>query len=284
MSDEVASNVNEIELDKLMRFDQLLKGEKLYGDDFSLEEIEAWFKDEEEGYFNLGAGNKEQYIYGYHALNLEYGFRFLPDKPFSSVLGFGSAYGHELLPILERSSHITIMDSSGGFATQELKGVRVNYVKPEVNGILPFSRDTFDLVTCFSVLHHIPNVTTVINEIYRCLQPGGYALVREPTISMGDWRVPRKGLTKRERGIPDTIFNQIILASGLEIKNEHKCMFSLTSRLHYFLRKPVYNSRLAVKLDKCLCSLPFWSNQYHPNHFLHKLRPTAVFYVLFKSN
>jgi len=260
-----------------------LRGEKLYGDDFLQEDINAWFKDEEAGYYNLGAADRENYEYGYHALNMEYGFRFLPDTTFSHVLGVGSAYGDELLPIVGKSSRITILEPAEGFVITKLNGYPVEYKKPQPSGILPFAKESFDLIICLGVLHHIPNVSTVVGEFFRCLKPNGYVLIREPIKSLGDWRKPRKGLTKRERGIPLEIFRKIILSAGFEVVREQKCMFSLTSRLRHVLSTPVFNSRFAVFLDKILCSFPLWSNKYHPTNPFHKLSPSSVFYVLRKS-
>ena len=271
-------------MDNISEIDECLQGNKLYGDNFSLKEIAAWFKDEEQGYFKLGAGNKEKYEYGYHALNLEHGFRFLPDKCFAQVLGVGSAYGDELSPIVAKSRSVFILEPSDGFIVKDIKGVPVTYSQPLPSGILPFENNQFDLATCFGVLHHIPNVSTVMNEFYRCLKPGGRILIREPIISMGDWRKSRPGLTKRERGIPLKRFREIIIVAGFEIVNEQKCMFSLTSRLKYFLNKPVYNSRFAIRVDGILCGLSIWAESYHPTNIFHKLRPTSVFYVLRKPS
>jgi len=67
---------------------------------------------------------------------------------------------------------------------------------------------------------------------------------------MGDWRKERKGLTKRERGIPLNIFRKIISDSGFEVISEKKCVFSLTSRLRYFIKKPIYNSKIGLILDR----------------------------------
>jgi hypothetical protein len=97
---------------------------------------------------------------------------------------------------------------------------------------------------------------------------------------MGDWRKPRAGLTKHERGIPLDIFRKIIIAVGFETVRESNCVFSLTSGLRFLISGPVYNSRLAVLADDFLCQLPWWPDNYHPTSFLQKLRPTAVFYVL----
>lgn len=258
-------------------------GKKLYGDDFDLAQIQEWFEDEAEGYANLGASKREKYVYSYHELNAKYGFRFLPDKDFLHALGLGSAYGDEFIPIINQIKQITILDPSDAFVVDKICNVPVSFEKPRPDGMLPFSADSFDLEICFSVLHHIPNVSTVIQELFRCLKPNGYLLVREPTISMGDWNKPRRGLTKRERGIPIDILRKIILGAGFRIVHEQRCMFSLTSRLRYILKSPVYNSHIALTIDEILCQLFSWNKKYHPINAFDKLRPTAAFYVLGKD-
>ena len=97
---------------------------------------------------------------------------------------------------LRRSTSSAISAPSDAFTRQRVFGVPCHYVKPVESGNLPFDDACFDLLTCFGVLHHIPNVSHVVGELARCLKPGGYALMREPVISMGDWRQPRAGLTR----------------------------------------------------------------------------------------
>src|SRR5438034_6737267 len=41
---------------------------------------------------------------------------------------------------------------------------RSRYVKPRTNGDMPFDRETFDLITCFGVLHHIANISHVMRS------------------------------------------------------------------------------------------------------------------------
>src|SRR6056297_2468875 len=143
-------------------FQQFFSGKRLIGDDFTLTEIEAWFADEAEGYADLGAKNKDSYIYGYHALNALHGYKGLPVPENSQILGFGSAYGDELSPLLSKASGVTIIDPSDEFVMTDREGVPISFVKPVPSGKLPFENDSFDIITCLGVLHHIPNVSFVV--------------------------------------------------------------------------------------------------------------------------
>lgn len=186
----------------MWNMENYLSGDELLGDDFTPEQIKEWYKDEEEGYAELGAKDRSSYRYVYHALNSLHGFKHLAKNRFENVLGVGSAYGDEFLPIAKKIDRLTILDSSDAFTSNKVHGLPCTFVKPSVDGKMPFDNNSFDLITCLGVLHHIPNVTFVTGEIYRCLSDGGSVLMREPIVSMGGWSKPRPGLTKRERGIP----------------------------------------------------------------------------------
>ena len=152
-----------------------------------------------------GAQGESGYVYGYHALNIRHGFRHLPARRrFSHVLGVGSAYGAEFQPIIDRLDTVTILEPSDQLTGRAIGGrISPAYVKPNPSGMMPFDDGCFDLTVSMSVLHHIPNVSRVVAEMSRVTKRDGYTLIREPIVSMGDWRYQRKpGVTKRERGIP----------------------------------------------------------------------------------
>jgi 2-polyprenyl-3-methyl-5-hydroxy-6-metoxy-1,4-benzoquinol methylase len=193
------------------------------------------------------------------------------------VLGFGAADGREVEAILARAKQVTILEPSDGFSNE-----RFTYVKPQPSGIMPFADNSFDLITCLGVLHHIPNVSTILSEFARVLRPGGLCLAREPIISMGDWRVARKGLTRHERGIPMGWFKAACGRNKLEIVSEAKCMFSIISLAQKHVRWSLYDSPFVVVMDALLCGLPIWPKAYHPRSSLHKFRPQSCFFVLRK--
>ena len=260
-----------------------LSGTKLYGDDFTIDEINEWFADEAEGYANLGAKVKKEYNYLYHEINKQHGFKYIRGRTFKEALGVGSAYGNEFKPISDNIQRITILDPSDAFAdVKEILGTPCDYIKPSPDGNMPFKSNQFDLITSFGVMHHIPNVTHVISECYRCLDHGGIMLFREPILSLGDWTKPRTGLTKRERGIPLNILNEMMLNTGFEIMHKSFCNFPSLPQLSNKIGVSAYNNYFMTMLDKLICKAFSWNIKYHRTKPYEKIAPGSVFYVLKK--
>ena len=258
-------------------------GEKLYGDDFSLSEINEWFADEAEGYAGLGAKDKEHYSYVYHQLNYFHAFRFLKGRLFDHALGIGSAYGEEFKPIASNIQNITILDPSDAFSNvKEILGIPCDYQKPNSNGDIAFESNNFDLITSLNVMHHIPNVSHVLNESYRCLNEKGIMLLCEPISTMGDWRKPRAGLTKRERGIPLHILDRIVENAGFKIVNKSYCHFPILPKITNKLGMAAYNNVVFTIIDSFLSQIFSWNIKYYRPHFFDKLAPASVYYVLTK--
>jgi SAM-dependent methyltransferase len=253
-------------------------GRKLYGDDFTPRQIAQWHEDEREAYADLLADQAGPDEYWYHALNVRHGYSRIPGGPWARVLGLGSARGEEFLPVIGRVRDLTIVDPSDRFVGSMVGGVRPRYIKPTVEGVLPFADGTFDLLTCFGVLHHIPNVSFVLREMFRVLGPGGHALVREPVASMGDWRRPRHGMTRRERGIPPRLFREAIRGAGFSIEREAPCMFRPALRVPWLARRA--NTPLGAAMDEWLSRLFAWNATYHATHWWQKIRPACRFFVL----
>lgn len=264
-------------------FEEYLSGRKLYGDDFDRDQIEDWHRDEQEGYANLGARDARTYRYQYHALNAYHGYRHLGGDSFKHILGLGSAYGDELKPVARRAEKIWIVEPSAAFRqTTELDGTPCEYMEPKADGTLDFGEAKFDLITCLGVLHHIPNVSFVVRECFRCLRAGARMLLREPIVSMGDWRHPRGALTKHERGIPIGIFRRVIRTAGFEVQRESLCVFPPLRRLLSPLGVSAYNSHVATVLDALLSRLFRWNMRYHRTNALQKIMPVSVYFVLRK--
>lgn len=265
---------------------QYLNGNQLYGDNFDYEQIKKWYDEESEGYSELGSKNKDAYEYHYHNLNITHGFSKIKGIKFDNVLGMGSAWGYEFVPIVQNIAGLTIIEPSNLLVNKKIGDLTPKYVKPSVLGELPFNDNTFDLITCFGTLHHIPNVSFVLSELCRVLKPNGYLLVREPIISMGDWRNSRKGLTKNERGIPSHFFEKIIHSNNLEIISKQYC-FTATSFLQsifgIFFKLPIYSYKWYIILDKYLSTLFSWNSKYYSTNVLRKISPQSLFFVLKKN-
>lgn len=271
--------------------EQCFKGEIIYGDNFTTDEIKNWFEQEKEGYSRLGTNELEDLnnnIYHYHQLNKEYGFKYLKDlSDFQNVLGIGSATGIEFEPIIKKIKNLYILEPSEELRGKKIKELEINYETPTINGKINFEKNKFDLITSFGVLHHIPNVSFVMLEICRVLKNGGVLLLREPIVSMGDWREERFGLTKNERGIPIKVFKQIILQNNLEIIAENYC-FTLTTPLNRiflkFFKNPIYYYKIYILFDKILSKFFCFNIKYHSSNKFDKLYPQNVFFVLKKKS
>ena len=267
-------------------YNRYLNGELLIGDDYNLAQITEWYKDEKEAYADLGSKVLEEYKYEYHNINITHGFNKINEvESFNKVLGIGAAYGNEFEPIASKIKEIHIIEPSDSLVSDEIFGLTPVYKKPTINGQIDYADNTFDLITCFGVLHHIPNVSFVVSELYRVLKPGGFILIREPIISMGDWRGARKGLTARERGIPVDLYKSIIDRNSFKVVSANYC-FSFTSVLQrkfgFLFEKPIYAYRSYVYFDKLVSFFLSWNIKYHATSILHRFAPQNIFYVLKK--
>lgn len=260
-----------------------LSGERLYGDDFSGAEIDSWHMDERDAYQLLGEPDPSGHQYSYHALNWLHGYRYLPEGGLGRGLGFGGAFGDELIPIVHRLSSVTIIEPSRYFWHETIGGYPATYRLPLRHGMLPVESGSVDLVTCFGVLHHIPNVTAVVEDIARCIAPGGNLLLREPIVSMGDWSLPRPGLTHRERGIPLTILIGILRSAGFLILKKTLFGFRPIPVLSSAIGLSAYNLKPLTRLDALLSRALFFNLRYHATSNLHRLRPTGAYFVLTKD-
>ena len=69
-----------------------LRGQALYGEDFTPEEREAWFRSECDAYYTVSrsaAKRTAARTYGYHAMNKRFGYSHLPPVRFPNVLSLG---------------------------------------------------------------------------------------------------------------------------------------------------------------------------------------------------
>lgn len=258
-------------------------GEKLYGDDLKPHEVEAWVAEEVAGYESTWAKGPEAYYYSYEEMDKRHGFRHLGDRVFEEVLGFGCAYGDEFKPIADQIKKIILFEPSDAFANiREIFGIPTEYVKPNFNGTMPFDANRFDLITNISVMHHIPNVSHVMSECYRCLKQGGIMLLRMVIVSQGDWRAARIGLTKRSRGVPLNILHEIIRDTGFKVNRSAPCFFPIIPKLVKVVDFGMYDNYTVTWLDAVLSKAFAWNIKYHVTKLHEKFAPQCVYMVLEK--
>ena len=258
-----------------------LSGALLYGDDFGEDAIRRWYGEEEHGYFDL-VKTYRSYVYSYHALNDHHAWRFLASH-YACCVAMGCAKGDDVSPLAPRVDRFVAIEPAERWWCPEIGGKPAQFLKPSVFGDIPLEDGSADLVVCLGVLHHIPNASHVFAEMARILRSGGHMAVREPVSTLGDWRRPRRGLTRNERGFPPGWFEARAASHGLRIARARHCSFPLTTRLARWLRlEPAFNNRTLVRLDAALSWLTKWNLHYHRDSPLKKIAPIDIAYVFEK--
>lgn len=266
-----------------MKNKDFFSGASLYGDSFSLEEINNWYLVEEEAFANLYGKEITPNDFEYTNFDILFGYNYIPKKNYYNALGFGASWGYEFLPIINYIENLTIIESSEQTVSHCLENITPQYIKSNISGKINLPDNTYDLITVFSVLHHIPNVSFVLTELFRVLKCNGYLLIREPIHSMGNWNNQRQGLTKNERGIPKNYLWDILKSFDCEIihYSYHYCMYSFLTRI---LHEPKFlRSHWYLRIDNILSTMFLWNYRYHPINKFQRICPQYI-YVVIKKN
>ena len=106
--------------------------------------------------------------------------------PHSKVLDLGAGRGHLARRVAawfeeqgkSPSDHIFATDlAANGFEASE-----VPFTEIDLNEVLPFPAEAFDLIYSIEVFEHLRRPYDVLKECYRTLKPGGYLIVSTPNI------------------------------------------------------------------------------------------------------
>ena len=257
-----------------------LEGKTLWADDFSSHQIRAWFADEAEASVDLRE-DRLRGEYPWIAQQDYHCFSRIPHRRWSHILGFGSAFGQELRPL--DAERCTIVESSRRYSAAPELQFPVDYLDALPSGDIGMPSAAADLIVCFGVLHHVPNVSHVLSEFGRVCKRHGYAVIVEPCISMGDWTRPRRGLTPRERGIPRGWMVNQLPRSGFSVRRVAYCDSPAMHLLWKGTRRPPHRVKAAVVLDAAMCRALAWHAPYHATTKLQKIRPRACAYVAQRS-
>lgn len=109
-----------------------------------------------------------------------------PDLPFQNILEVGGGQSG-LTALLYPQAKITNIDFNPEYANAPCnRQEQVTFVCGDATA-LPFADASFDAVTMFDVIEHIPDDQKAISEALRVLRPGGYLLLSTPN---ENWRFP----------------------------------------------------------------------------------------------
>ncbi|MBX6321656.1 MAG: methyltransferase domain-containing protein [Rhodospirillaceae bacterium] len=259
--------------------ERYFSGREVYGEDLDPAAVARWYREEEEGYYAITQA-RSAYEYADHALNEFYAYRFLRGRRFDCCLAVGCARGDDVAPLAGQVGRFLAIEPVREWWSDSIAGTPARFLKPRT-GDLPVESEAADLAVCLGVLHHIPNAGHVIGEVARVLRPGGLFVLREPIQTLGDWRGPRRGLTRNERGFPLSWLDRRLAEAGFRPLRRTLCRFPLIPRVARLLglRTP-YNRRWLVAADRLASAATAWNLHYHRDTLLKKLAPGAVFYLL----
>jgi SAM-dependent methyltransferase len=112
--------------------------------------------------------------------------RISPDKQFKTILEVGGGQSG-LTSLLYPQAKVTNLDFNPDYANAPCnQKENIQFVCGDATQ-LPFENESFDAITMFDVLEHIPNHETAIAEAKRVLRPNGFILVSTPN---ENWRFP----------------------------------------------------------------------------------------------
>ncbi|MFC0590602.1 class I SAM-dependent methyltransferase [Novosphingobium aquiterrae] len=262
-----------------------LEGRALYGDAFTPEEMARWFANEEAGYHALATtiyqSGADDPFESLHSDAFHF-YRHLKGRTWPTCLAFGCADARDVEVLAPRVDQFIAIEPARAWWRETIGGKPARFMAPRSDGKIDLPDGSVDLVTVYSVLHHIPNVSTVVGELARVLRSGGQMLLREPAVSMGDFTQPRVGLTAHERGIPPRLLERMFAANGLTIVRRAPMRVGAFSKVLGKLGLNA-NSATAVRADAVLSRVLGFNMRYWRRNVRDRLGPATMAYILEKG-
>lgn len=261
--------------------DELL-GKKLYGNNYDFDQLAEWYADEENGYFDLT--NEEHLYYGEYVYDQKAGTPFharkLPKKIYPICVALGCARGDDIISLNRSIGRVIAIEPTKAWWRNDIFGIPAEYVGPNISGKIELEDDSVDLVVAFGCLHHVANVEYVISEMSRVLKPNGWMAIREPIISMGDFRGNRVGLTKRERGIPVHLMEHFLTKTGMNVVHRSYCSFNPFILIFHKLGIWVPFNYLSITIfDWILSEMTAFNVRYWRPKFWQKFAPASAAFI-----
>lgn len=105
-------------------------------------------------------------------------------RPGARILELGCGAGLSSALLSARGLRVTGVDLTGeldGNFLLPAPGPELNLVQADIT-LLPFADESFDMVSSFDVLEHVPAITNCLEESLRVLKPGGQLIIVGPNL------------------------------------------------------------------------------------------------------
>ncbi|QDQ26149.1 class I SAM-dependent methyltransferase [Chitinimonas arctica] len=185
-------------------------------------------------------------------------------KQYRTLLDVGCGQCHWsrlLLPHLDSHPEITGLDRDPKWAAGDVKlcdefaakGATLNFRQGDAQQ-LPFANDSFDVVTCQTVLIHLADPLAALREMHRVVRPGGMVICSEPSnlANAGMAEAPDDLSSSAER-VADYRY-RLLCEIGKRLSGEGDS--SLGDRLAYLFQQAGFEAVQSHLSDKAAPSLP----------------------------
>lgn len=255
-----------------------LRGSRLYGEALDAAGIAEWFEAERAGYAGLVGADDGDKRTG--ALHQHHALRFLAPRRYALALALGAADGSEYSAIAPLVDRFVAIEPGRPFWRDNIGGVAADYRDPLPGGEIDLPDAGVDLACAFGVLHHIPNVSAVLRGLARVMAPGAPLILREPIVSLGDFRGPRPGLTAHERGIPHRLMDAMLGEAGFAVVRKSFAglpgLRQVASRIG--IGQP-WDSAAFVGVDALASRAMAWNARYWRPRLIDKAAPTMAYWL-----
>ena len=158
------------------------------------------------------------------------------------VVGIGGGMICEELKAV--GHHIVGVDISGVSCEYVNKKIGIPVINADLEKLLPFAKESFDIIIIADVLEHLDNDKQLLSEVFLCLKPQGVVIITVPAYqymwSLWDIRLHHK------RRYPLAVIKKKVIEAGLNVKK--------ASYYHMLLYPFVYIYRIILRLPKGECS------------------------------